>query len=46
MEREHREDHAEAELQNPEPSVPRAEQVPFTAPLASEGLEQVRDSHC
>ncbi|WP_439366755.1 hypothetical protein ACNJYD_14760 [Bradyrhizobium sp. DASA03005] len=46
MELEHREDHAEAKLQNVEPSEPQAEQVTFTAPLASEGLEQVRDSHC
>ena len=46
MELENREDHAEAKLPNAEPSAPRAEQATFTAPLTSEGLEQVRDSNC
>lgn len=46
MELEHREDHAEVERHKTERSEPRAEQVTFTTPLASEGLEGVRDSHC
>ncbi len=46
MEPEHREDHAEIKRQNTERSEPRAEQAAFATPLASEGLEGVRDSHC
>ncbi|WP_407118649.1 hypothetical protein [Bradyrhizobium sp. LMG 9283] len=46
MELEHREGQGEVERQKTERSEPRAEQAPFTTPLASEGLEQVRDSHC
>ncbi|WP_448044487.1 hypothetical protein [Bradyrhizobium liaoningense] len=46
MEPEHREDRAEVKRQNTERSEPRAEQATFTTPLASEGLEGVRDSHC
>lgn len=46
MELEHREDHAEVERQKTERSEPRAEQATLTTPLASEGLEGVRDSHC
>ncbi|WP_167406687.1 hypothetical protein [Bradyrhizobium forestalis] len=47
MELKHRKDNAaEVERQKTERPEPRAEQVTFTTPLASEGLEQVRDSHC
>ncbi|WP_164937207.1 hypothetical protein [Bradyrhizobium vignae] len=46
MELEHREERGEVERQKTERSEPRAEQATFTTPLASEGLEQVRDSHC
>ncbi|MBR0957638.1 hypothetical protein [Bradyrhizobium japonicum] len=46
MELEHREDKAKVERQKTERPEPRAEQVTLTTPLASEGLEQVRDSHC
>jgi len=45
MEPEHREDH-DVERQRAESSEPGAEQTTFTTPFASEGLEQVRDSHC
>lgn len=34
---------AAAERERPEP---KAEQTVFTNPFASEGLEQLRDSHC
>ncbi|WP_174221574.1 hypothetical protein [Bradyrhizobium vignae] len=46
MELEHREERDEVERQKTERSEPRAERAAFTTPLASEGLEQVRDSHC
>ncbi|SDH99968.1 hypothetical protein SAMN05216338_10164 [Bradyrhizobium sp. Rc2d] len=45
MELEHRENR-EAKRQKQERSEPDAEQATLTTPLASEGLEQVRDSHC
>ncbi|RZN07846.1 hypothetical protein CWO91_25490 [Bradyrhizobium genosp. SA-3] len=45
MELEHRENR-KAERQKQERSQPDTEQTTLTTPLASEGLEQVRDSHC
>lgn len=36
-----------AETERPKPPQPSSEQRPDTSlPFASEGLEQVRDSHC
>jgi len=46
MELEHREDHADVEPQMAERSEPGLGQAVLTTPFASEGLEQVRDSHC
>lgn len=45
MELDHREDHRDVEQQKPEHSEP-IEPTTFTTPFASEGLEQLRDSHC
>ncbi|MBB4260850.1 hypothetical protein GGD64_004891 [Bradyrhizobium sp. CIR3A] len=46
MEPEHREDRRDVERRKTEHSEPSAEHATLTTPLASEGLEQVRDSHC
>lgn len=46
MELELRKDRHASEPTEAKRSEPNAEQAPFTAPFASEGLEQVRDSHC
>ena len=46
MELEHREDHGNVEPQTTERSEPGTRQAALTMPFASEGLEQVRDSHC
>ncbi|SFU66383.1 MULTISPECIES: hypothetical protein [Bradyrhizobium] len=46
MELEHREDRTDRDAQAAKPSVPNADRTAFTPPFASEGLEQVRDSHC
>lgn len=50
MKPEHREDshkpEPQTERQTKERPEPKAEQATFTAPFASEGLEQVRDNHC
>ena len=46
MELEHREDRSDVERQKTENSEPGADQATLTTPFASEGLEQVRDSHC
>jgi len=46
MELEPREDHADAEPQTAEGSEPGTGQTALTTPFASEGLEQLRDSHC
>lgn len=46
MEPDHSEVRHEPGRQTPERSEPSAEKAAFTAPFASEGLEQVRDSHC
>ncbi|WFU28206.1 hypothetical protein QA649_18875 [Bradyrhizobium sp. CB1717] len=46
MELELHKDHHASEPKDSKHSEPNAEQAAFTAPFASEGLEQVRDSHC
>lgn len=46
MELEHREDHVDVEPHTTERSEPNIGQAALTTPFASEGLEQVRDSHC
>jgi hypothetical protein len=46
MELEHREDHADVEPQRTEGSESGTDQAALTTPFASEGLEQLRDSHC
>lgn len=46
MEPDHSEVRHEPGRKTPERSEPSAEKAAFTAPFASEGLEQVRDSHC
>ncbi|MBR0787070.1 hypothetical protein [Bradyrhizobium iriomotense] len=46
MEPELREDQHASVPKDSERPEPNAEQAAFTAPFASEGLEQVRDSHC
>lgn len=46
MELEHREDRADKDAPATEQSATNADQAAFTPPFASEGLEQVRDSHC
>jgi len=46
MELEHREDHSDVERQRAGRSEPGTGPATFTTPFASEGLEQVRDSHC
>jgi hypothetical protein len=46
MEPEHREDHPASDRQATERSAPKTDKTAFTAPFASEGLEQLRDSHC
>lgn len=46
MEPKPREDQTASARQATEQSAPNADQAAFTAPFASEGLEQVRDSHC
>lgn len=46
MELEQREDRGEVERQETEHSEQSADQATLTTPFASEGLEQVRDSHC
>ena len=46
MELELSEDHQTSGPAETKPFEPNAEQAPFTAPFASEGLERVRDSHC
>ncbi|MBR0987824.1 MULTISPECIES: hypothetical protein [Bradyrhizobium] len=46
MELEHREDHRDVEPQTTERSQSSPGQAALTTPFASEGLEQLRDSHC
>ena len=46
MELEPREDHTDVEQQTTEGSEPGTGQAALTAPFVSEGLEQLRDSHC
>lgn len=46
MEPERSEDRHESDQQPTERSESNAEQTIFTPPFATEGLEQVRDSHC
>jgi hypothetical protein len=46
MESDHRDDDQSSEPRVADRSASNAEQAPFTPPFASEGLEQVRDSHC
>ncbi|WP_199581166.1 hypothetical protein [Bradyrhizobium sp. MOS003] len=46
MELEPREDHGHVEPKPTERSEPGTGRFAFTTPFASEGLEQVRDSHC
>lgn len=46
MELENREDHAEVEPQTTERCEPGTGPAALTTPFASEGLEQLRDSHC
>jgi hypothetical protein len=46
MEPKLREDRAASDRQATERSVPKPDKTGFTAPFASEGLEQLRDSHC
>ncbi|WP_198024719.1 MULTISPECIES: hypothetical protein [Bradyrhizobium] len=46
MELERNEDHDTSERTKAERSGSGTEQAVFTPPFASEGLEQVRDSHC
>lgn len=46
MEPEHRQDRTASDRPVPERSAPKTDKTAFTAPFASEGLEQVRGSHC
>jgi hypothetical protein len=46
MEPKLREDRTASDRQAPERSAPNTDKAAFTAPFVSEGLEQVRDSHC
>lgn len=46
MESDHREDQQAPEPQATERSASNTDRAAFTAPFASEGLEQLRDSHC
>jgi len=46
MELEHGEDHGNVEPQPTERSEPGTRGAALTMPFASEGLEQLRDSHC
>jgi hypothetical protein len=46
MEPEHSDDRHDQDRQRSEPPASRAEQAVFKPPFASEGLEQIRDSHC
>ncbi len=46
MELEHHQDHADVEPPTTERSEPITGQHALTTPFASEGLEQLRDSHC
>ncbi|WP_167353954.1 hypothetical protein [Bradyrhizobium manausense] len=46
MELEQHDKHRESNRQHTEPVVSPAEQAAVDPPFASEGLEQVRDSHC
>jgi hypothetical protein len=46
MELEQHDERRESNRQPSEPAAPRAEQAAARPPFASEGLEQLRDSHC
>jgi hypothetical protein len=46
MELEQHDERHESNRQHTEPAAPRAEQAAVDPPLASEGLERLRDSHC
>ena len=46
MELEHCDNHSDVETKTTEGSEPGAGQAALTTPFASEGLEQLRDSHC
>ncbi len=46
MEPQHGDERRETNRQRPERSVSSAEPAVVNPPFASEGLEQVRDSHC
>jgi len=46
MELEQHDERREQNRQHSEPVASRAEQAAVDPPFASEGLEQVRDSHC
>ncbi|MGY3343905.1 MULTISPECIES: hypothetical protein [unclassified Bradyrhizobium] len=46
MELEQRDERYESNPQRTEPVARRGEQAAVKPPFASEGLEQVRDSHC
>jgi hypothetical protein len=46
MEPQHQDEAHERDPQPTERPASPAEQVDFNLPFASEGLEQVRDSHC
>ncbi|MCG2630859.1 hypothetical protein L6654_29950 [Bradyrhizobium sp. WYCCWR 13023] len=46
MELEQRDERRKSNRQPAEPAASRAEQAAVDPPFASEGLEQVRDSHC
>ena len=46
MEPQHRNEAHESDRQQTEPPASTAEHAVVNPPFASEGLEQVRDSHC
>jgi hypothetical protein len=46
MELEHQDERHDQDRRQTEKSTSRAEQAVVNPPFASEGLEQVRDSHC
>ena len=41
-----RDEHHESDRPQTDPSALNAERAPVNPPFASEGLEQIRDSHC
>ncbi|QQN62412.1 hypothetical protein JIR23_22970 [Bradyrhizobium diazoefficiens] len=46
MELEQHDEHHDQDRRQTEKSASPAEQAVFNPPFASEGLEQIRDSHC